>query len=69
MTDQTKLVAICGSPRKGNTFKALSTIRDSFPGIELEILHLNDLDFKYCKGCYGCVLRGEANCPLKMTGI
>ena len=60
-----KITAICGSPRKGNSFKALTTIRDAFPLIDFEILHLNDMDFSLCKGCYGCVLRGESNCPIK----
>lgn len=60
-----KLLAICGSPRKGNTSNALKLIRDAFPGIDFEILHLIDLDFKLCKGCYTCVLKGESKCPLK----
>ena len=60
-----KIIAICGSPRKGNSYKALTTIRDAFPLIDFEILHLNDMDFSLCKGCYGCVLRGESNCPIK----
>lgn len=55
-----KILAICGSPRKGNSIKALEVIRDSFPGIDFEILHLKDLEFNFCKGCYSCVLRGEA---------
>ena len=60
-----KIIAICGSPRKGNSYKALTTIREAFPLIDFEILHLNDMDFSLCKGCYGCVLRGESNCPIK----
>ena len=60
-----KLLAICGSPRKGNSYNALGTIRDAFPDIDLEILHLNDMNFSLCKGCYGCVLRGESRCPIK----
>jgi multimeric flavodoxin WrbA len=60
-----KLLAICGSPRKGNSYKALATIRDAFPGIDFEILHLMDMDLKLCKGCYACVLKGEATCPFK----
>jgi len=60
-----KLLAINGSPRKGNTSNALKLIRDTYPGIDFEILHLIDLDFKQCKGCYACVLKGESRCPLK----
>jgi multimeric flavodoxin WrbA len=60
-----KLLAISGSPRKGNTSHALEQIRETFPGTDVEILHLMDLDFKACKGCYTCVLKGESTCPLK----
>jgi len=60
-----KILAICGSPRKGNSYKALNEIRDEFPHIEYEILHLIDMNFNLCKGCYGCVVRGEERCPLK----
>lgn len=59
-----KILAINGSPRKGNTSMALNQIRDAFPGIDFEILYLIDLDFKPCKGCYTCVLKGESKCPL-----
>ena len=60
-----KLLAICGSPRKRNSYKALKEIGDEFPQLDYEILHLNDLNFKLCKGCYGCVVNGEERCPLK----
>lgn len=60
-----KILAICGSPRKKNSYKALDSIREAIPRIDFEILHLNDLDFSFCKGCYGCVLRGEDKCPIK----
>ena len=60
-----KIVAICGSPRKGNTYKVLETIEENFPLIDFKILMLNDLNFEMCKGCYSCVMRGEEKCPLK----
>lgn len=60
-----KILAICGSPRKGNTYSALKTIQESFPDIDFEILMLRDLHFELCKGCYACVLRGEEKCPTK----
>jgi multimeric flavodoxin WrbA len=60
-----KILAICGSPRKGNTYSALNTIRENFPEIDFEILMLKDLNFQLCKGCYACVLRGEEKCPIK----
>jgi multimeric flavodoxin WrbA len=59
-----KLLAICGSPRKGNTYKALNVLSDALPHIDFEILHLAHMNLEFCKGCYGCVLRGESTCPL-----
>lgn len=60
-----KILSICGSPRKGNSYKALKEIGEAFPHIDYEILHLKDLDFNFCKGCYACVTRGEEKCPVK----
>ena len=60
-----KILAICGSPRKGNTYSALKSIQDSFPAVDFEILMLKDINFELCKGCYTCVLRGEEKCPIK----
>jgi len=60
-----KLLAICGSPRKGNSYKALKEIGDAYSHVDYEILHLNDLNFSLCKGCYSCVVKGEEKCPIK----
>ena len=60
-----KLLTICGSPRKGNSFKVLNEIPEQFPPIEFEALQLKDLNFDLCKGCYDCVTRGEEKCPIK----
>lgn len=60
-----KIVAICGSPRKGNTYTVLNNIKRSFPDMDFKILMLKDMNFKICKGCYTCVLKGEDKCPLK----
>ena len=60
-----KIIAICGSPRKGNTYSVLHTISDNFPDIDVRILMLKDLGFRMCKGCYSCVMRGEEKCPIK----
>ena len=60
-----KILAICGSPRKGNTYSALKTIQDNFPEVDYEILMLKDINFKLCKGCYTCVTHGEQKCPIK----
>jgi len=60
-----RILAICGSPRKGNTYKVMKTIQDSFPEIEYKILMLKDLNFELCRGCYSCVVKGEEYCPIK----
>ncbi len=60
-----KILAICGSPHKGNTYKVLNSIHENFPDIGYKILMLNDLNFELCKGCYSCVVRGEEKCPIK----
>jgi multimeric flavodoxin WrbA len=60
-----KILAICGSPRKGNTYSALNFIKDSYPDIDFKVLQLNDMDFQQCKGCYVCIKLGEHKCPVK----
>lgn len=65
MDKKIKIVAICGSPRKGNTYSVLNTITESFPNIDYKIFMLKDMNFEMCKGCYSCVVRGEEKCPLK----
>ena len=42
-----KIVAICGSPRKGNTYSVLDNIKESFPDIDFKILMLKDLNFVF----------------------
>jgi multimeric flavodoxin WrbA len=60
-----KILAICGSPRKGNTYKVLKSIKSTYPNIDFKILRLSKMDLRPCKGCYICVLNGEEHCPLK----
>lgn len=60
-----KIAAICGSPHKGNTYSVLKSIKENYPDIEFKILTLSELEIQMCKGCYGCVLKGENVCPLK----
>jgi len=60
-----KILAICGSPRKGNTHQVLNSIKENYPDIDYKILMLKDLNFELCKGCYSCVVRGEEKCPIK----
>ena len=60
-----KILTICGSPRKGETFKVLNSIKEEYPDIDYEILMLKDMNLKDCFGCYACINRGPEKCPLK----
>jgi len=60
-----KILAICGSPRKGNTYSILNSIKEHHPDIEFQIIMLGEINFELCKGCYSCVKRGEEKCPIK----
>ena len=60
-----KILAICGSPKKGNTYSALNDIKENYPNIDFKILMLKDVNLKWCLGCYTCVKLGEDKCPLK----
>jgi len=59
-----KILAICGSPRKGGTYKVLNSIKERYPDIDYEILMLKDMNLMDCCGCYACINRGPENCPL-----
>ncbi|MEN8788650.1 MAG: flavodoxin family protein [Flavobacteriaceae bacterium] len=65
MDRKLKIVAICGSPHKGNTYKILRMLKKSNAEIDFKILMLSELDLKDCLGCYSCINTGEENCPLK----
>lgn len=56
-----KVIVLNGSPRKGwNTHMMLQSAADGAQdaGAEVEMIHLFDLDYKGCRGCYTCKLRG-----------
>lgn len=65
MDDKIKIVAICGSPREGNTLEILKQLRQSNSQIEFKIIMLAKLELNDCFGCYTCFNKGEVNCPLK----
>ena len=60
-----KILAICGSPRKGNTYSVLKSIQENYPDKEVKLLKLSEMNFEFCKGCYVCVKKGEDKCPVK----
>jgi multimeric flavodoxin WrbA len=56
-----KIMAINGSPRKqGNTATLLNKALDGAKsqGAGTEMVHLYDLDYKGCRSCYACKLKG-----------
>lgn len=56
-----KIIAINGSPRKQwNTATLLKKALEgaAAQGVETELVHLYDLDFKGCKSCFACKLVG-----------
>jgi multimeric flavodoxin WrbA len=59
-----KILAICGSPHKGNSYNVLSYIKETYLDIDFKMIMLSELNLEQCKGCYQCVLKGEDKCPL-----
>jgi multimeric flavodoxin WrbA len=51
-----KLLAVCGSPRKGNTEWMLTKLLESAreAGAESELILLRQKDIKLCRGCLTC---------------
>jgi multimeric flavodoxin WrbA len=63
-----KVIVIMGSPRKGNTYRAVRRIEEHMKGMgvpDFEYLWLKDAGLTDCKGCMTCFLKGEQRCPLK----
>jgi len=60
-----KVLAICGSPHKGDSYSTLRDIKQNNPNVNFKILLLREFNLKDCMGCYTCVAKGEENCPLK----
>ena len=51
-----RLLAVCGSPRKGNTEWMLTKLLDAAreAGAETELILLRQKDIKLCRGCLTC---------------
>jgi multimeric flavodoxin WrbA len=60
-----RILSICGSPHRGNSYSVLNSIKENYPTIDYDLLMLNEVNLGQCRGCYVCVLQGEGNCPLK----
>jgi len=63
-----KVVAIMGSPHKGNSLEVTQRLEAELRrqgDVTFEYLHLRELDLQPCKGCFVCFIKGEERCPLK----
>lgn len=63
-----KVLAIIGSPHKGETYKAVETFErglKSMEAVDFEYVWLKDLDLGTCRGCFLCFSKGEKSCPMK----
>lgn len=63
-----KILVIMGSPREGNTYRAVKKIEEfmqSKGDVEFEYLMLKDVNLSQCRGCYACIMEGEDHCPFK----
>lgn len=63
-----KVVAIQGSPHRGNTYDRVERFGEVLTGlgdVEFEHIALKDADLEPCQGCYLCFARGEESCPLE----
>jgi len=61
-----KVLAIVGSPRKGNSYKMTQLVEERMKNlgdVEFEYLFLKDMDMGRCTGCHVCVTKGEDKCP------
>lgn len=61
-----KILAIMGSPRKGETYKALQIFEEKLTkmgDISFEYVFLKDMNIKTCRGCFLCLEKGEEFCP------
>jgi len=62
-----KVLAIVGSPRKGNSYRLTQRIEkrlESHDDIDFEYIFLKDYELENCTGCHACVKYGKEKCPL-----
>lgn len=64
-----KILAIIGSPHKGNTYRAVQQVEIDMKkcgdDVEFEYLFLKDVNMEPCRGCFACISKGEEFCPIK----
>ncbi|MGJ7922224.1 flavodoxin family protein [Neobacillus sp. LXY-4] len=63
-----KVVAIMGSPHKGQGYKIVKDIETelkSLGDVDFQHIFLSNVNLQTCKGCFACISKGERFCPLK----
>jgi multimeric flavodoxin WrbA len=71
-----KVLAIIGSPKKGNSFRITQQVENCLKSysscdnrekvdLEFDYLFLKESNLEMCEGCFACILYGEDKCPLK----
>ncbi|KAF5437595.1 Multimeric flavodoxin WrbA [Candidatus Methanophagaceae archaeon] len=63
-----KILAIMGSPRKGDSYKLTQLIETKLKHlgeVELKYILLKEVNLGYCRGCSVCMKKGEQFCPLE----
>jgi len=64
-----KVLAIMGSPRRNGTgtkvVEEIELALTRMGPVEVERLHLVDMDLKSCRGCFTCIRAGEGLCPIR----
>jgi multimeric flavodoxin WrbA len=63
-----KILAVLGSPHKGNTLaltQRFETELKKHGEVDFEYLHLKDANIQPCRGCFQCFVQGEDRCPIK----
>lgn len=63
-----KVIAIMGSPHKGNGYKIVHKIETELKlvdKIDFHYIFLSNVNLQMCKGCFACIAKGEIFCPLK----
>ncbi|NLK88052.1 MAG: NAD(P)H-dependent oxidoreductase [Clostridiaceae bacterium] len=60
-----KILAIIGSPRKGETYNAVMKFEkalNDFGPAEVEYIMLSSIALQDCTGCHNCILKGRESC-------
>jgi len=63
-----KIVALIGSPKKGNTYQLVKQVEEcikKYGRVEFTYLFLKDANLKICTGCFNCIRKGPEFCPIK----